>query len=169
MFDGLLTLSFIVPVYFAAFAILRLEKHWHRTAEALFTFATLLTIVLLVLWVWNNPDGLRGGIAFTVAIAVIVMNIWFVRKVETYIDSERPRLREANGNRLLTESQSPVVSEPDRQAQEAALEAAPQEEQAIPPLKPFYDRFLNHPASLGLPEKTYLFFAGPEDAPLLNP
>lgn len=64
-------LAFLAVLYIAAFAVLQLEKHWHRTAQVIFSLATLFFLVSLVWWVWNSPDGLRGGIAFIVAIFAI--------------------------------------------------------------------------------------------------
>jgi hypothetical protein len=81
----ILTWGFIASFYIAAFAVLQLEKHWHRTAEVFFSLATMLAMGRLVLWVWYNPDGSRGGIAFTVSIFAIVATIWFIQKVETHI------------------------------------------------------------------------------------
>jgi hypothetical protein len=76
----------IASLYIAAFAVLQLEKHWYRTAQVFFTLATFFTLGSLVIWVWNNPDGLCGGIAFTVGVCALVATIWFVRKVEADIN-----------------------------------------------------------------------------------
>ena len=92
MSTEIFTLTFIGSFYFAAFGVLRLEKQWHETAQTLFSVATLLTLIRLVLWVWSNPDGFRAGIAFTGAVVAIWAAIWFVRKVETGNGESEPKL-----------------------------------------------------------------------------
>jgi hypothetical protein len=82
-------LAFIAALYIAAFAVLQLEKHWHRTAQVIFSLATLFFLASLVLWVWNSPDGLRGGLAFIVAIFAIGTTIWFVRKVDRGLKDDK--------------------------------------------------------------------------------
>jgi hypothetical protein len=87
--------AFIASLYIAAFAVLQLEKHWHRTAQFLFSLATLFALIWLVLQVWKHPDGLYGGVAFVTGVAVIVANIWFVRKVEQNLNG---KIRSDNGS-----------------------------------------------------------------------
>jgi hypothetical protein len=110
VFGELLNWGFIASLYIAAFGILRLEKHWHRTAEVLFTLATLSALCRLMLWAWNNPDGLNGGVAFVVTICAIASMVWFVQKVEGDISQkeaqevEAPSSRSAATNRALQHS-----------------------------------------------------------------
>lgn len=129
-------------------------------------------------WIWGLPAPVLY-VAGTVAVVCLCIGIAGHVKAmserrtlglgrlwnEEIQHSETPRLQAANGNGLLTESYPPPVSEPERPEQEAT----PQQDQAIASVKPLYDRFLNHPASVGIPERTYLFYAGPEDAPAVKP
>jgi len=82
------------PLYWG-FAVLQLQKHWHRTAEFVFSLATLFALGCLVVQVWNNPDGFRGGIAFTLGVFAIAGNIWFVHRVEADIQEDKSRLEVA--------------------------------------------------------------------------
>jgi hypothetical protein len=87
--------AIIVALYIGAFAILQLQKHWHRAAEFVFSVATVFTLGWLVVKVWNNPDGFRGGIAFAVGVFAIAGNIWFVRKIEADIQEDKSHLHVA--------------------------------------------------------------------------
>lgn len=91
MSSEILTWGIILTLYIAAFGVLRLEKQWHRAAQVFFTLGSSLALIRLVVWVWNNPDGLRGGIVFIAAIFVLWLHIWFVRKVTDISESE-PKL-----------------------------------------------------------------------------
>lgn len=51
-----------------------------------------------------------------------------------------------------------AVSKPEGQARKVE----PQEEQLSAPMRRVYDLFIKHSASLGLPEKTYTFYSGPQ-------
>jgi hypothetical protein len=85
----------LTTIYIAAFGVLRLEKQWHRTAEVLFTIATVFAVARLVLTIWNTPDGFHGGIAFVAGVVAIAANIWFVRKVDADIRDDKHRLEVA--------------------------------------------------------------------------
>jgi hypothetical protein len=78
----------VASLYIAAFAVLQLKKHWHRTAQFFFTLATLFAIGWLVVWSWNNADGLSGGIAFVLVVFAVGATVWFVNKVEADLYSQ---------------------------------------------------------------------------------